>query len=75
RAQRERAGLHRLALGGDELLSAVNVVGRTREGLIDHDMNCERGHVSPVIPHRRRKAAGKPNNRGCFLGSASGVRL
>ena len=29
----------------DELLSAVDVVGRAREGLIDRDMNGKRGYV------------------------------
>ena len=38
-------GFRWVPLGGDELLSAVDVVGRPREGLIDHDVDGERGHV------------------------------
>ena len=34
-----------MALAGDELLPAIDVVGRTREGLIDHDVDGERSHV------------------------------
>jgi len=34
-----------VALAGDELLPAIDVVGRTREGLIDHDVDGERSHV------------------------------
>ena len=34
-----------MALAGDELLPAIDVVGRAREGLIDHDVDGERSHV------------------------------
>jgi hypothetical protein len=34
-----------LALSGDELLSAVDVTGCTREDSIGHDVYSERGHV------------------------------
>ena len=34
-----------MALAGDELLPAIDVVGRAREGLIDHDVDGERSDV------------------------------
>jgi hypothetical protein len=34
-----------LRLGGDELLSAVDVVSCTCEGSINHDVYGERGHI------------------------------
>src|SRR5436190_13614478 len=36
----------RILLGGDELLPAVDVVGRAREGSVGHDVHGERGDVS-----------------------------
>src|SRR5580704_8871355 len=35
----------RLGLGGDELLSAVDVIGCAREGSVGHNVYGERGHV------------------------------
>src|SRR5215469_8563796 len=34
-----------LSLSSDELLSAAEVIGRTREGSVGHDVYSERGHV------------------------------
>ena len=34
-----------MALAGDELLPAIDVVSRAGENLIDHDVNGERSHV------------------------------
>ena len=47
-----------LSLGGDELLSAVDVVGRAREGGVGHDVHGECGDVgrSHHAPDRKRGA-------------------
>src|SRR5215467_4983328 len=37
--------IHLLSLGGDELLSAVDVIGCAREGGIGHNVYGQRGHV------------------------------
>src|SRR5215813_1545060 len=42
-----------LQLGGDELLSTVNVIGRAREGGVGHNVYGERGHGAPVRPRVR----------------------
>ena len=47
-----------MALAGDQLLPAVDVVGRAREGGVDHDMDGERGDVgrSDDAPDGKRGA-------------------
>jgi hypothetical protein len=52
-----RTGWLQRQLAGDELLPAVDVVGRASEGGVGHDMYGERGDVGRVTTRRMGSAA------------------